>query len=360
MHSSLKTLLEKTQEKISKHKIDRTSISGIILCYSSDENLMDHIINRIRILQKFVSEIVLVLPKCENIDFSEIKKENFHIKSLELDLNILDNEVLAFEMATKQCINDKIIVVPSTIAFESNHIKMLVEYGYPLTTYIGQKGNISSRLFFYDKWINRFIIQLLRLNGRRNLIELFRIADNIAFLRVAQNDEILSFQKKSNLQHLKMKQIDKRIISPILYQRPIDVLEVVKMVAMLNVLREDYIDNQKNLSTFKIGQLLVQSQKLSKIGHYGLAFQAPYFLHRISDDIIKYPPDWDSHKVLTFGKRILSAEIESYSEERIDSLKLSCLFDMQDLNIKTKINDNELLDEINFIEEQLLSDNVEK
>ncbi|MHA1201916.1 MAG: hypothetical protein ACTSQ4_05275 [Candidatus Heimdallarchaeaceae archaeon] len=359
MHSSLRNLLEKTQEKISKHKVDRTSISGIIFCYNVDDDSTNLIINKISLLQKFVSEIILVTPKNDIIDCKKINQLNFPIKVLELEQNALENEILAFEMALKKCINDKIIVIPTYLFIEPKRIELLVYYGYPLTTYVGQKGNITSNLFYYDKWKNRFIVQLLRLNGRKKLIELFRISNKTAFLRISDNDKIVKISCENNASEIRQRNSKKKIISPILFQNPIDVQEIVKLIALLNVMKDDVIENRTISSHFKIGLLLIQSQKLLGLGHYGLAFQAPFFFSKIAEKIDKYPPDWDLAKILELGKVSLEEEQKSYSIEGIESLQLVCLKDLQELNLNNPNEIGRIEQEIELLREQLLQDNIE-
>ncbi len=359
MHSSLRNLLKKTQEKISKHKIDRTSISGIIFCYNVYSDSTDLIFNKIHLLQKFVSEIILIIPKSDIIEYKKIKQLNFPIKVLELEQNILENEVLAFEMALKQCINDKIIVVPTYLLIEPKRIELLVHYDYPLTTFLGKKGNITSNLFYYDKWINRFIVQLLRLNGRKKLIELFRISNKTAFLRISDNDKIEKISCKNNVSGISQSSYEKKIISPILFQNPIDVQEIVKLIALLNVMKDDVIENRTISSHFKIGQLLTQSQKLLDSGHYGLAFQAPFFFNKIAEKIGRYPPDWNLEKILELGKISLEEELKSYSAEGIESLHLACLKDFQELVPRKPIEIGRIEQEIKLLRELLLQDNIE-
>lgn len=359
MHSSLRNLLKKTQEKIDKHKIDRTSISGIIFCYSADADSTDLILRKIHLLQKFVSEIILIIPKNEIIDFKKINQQNFPIKTLEMDHNILENEILVFEMALKQCINDKIIVVPTFLLIEPKRIELLIQYDYPLTTFVGQKGNITSNLFYYDKWKNRFIVQLLRLNSRKKLIELFRISDKTAFLRISDNDKIVKISCGNNVTEIRKRLSEKKIISPILFQNPIDVQEVVKLIALLNVMKEDVIENRTISSHFKIGLLLTQSQKLLHGGHFGLALQAPFFFSKIEEKIVKYPPDWNLAKILELGKVSLEEEMKSYTTERIESLLLACFKDLQELNPGNTTEINRIEKEIELLREQLLQDNIE-
>ncbi|MHA1482434.1 MAG: hypothetical protein ACTSQC_07385 [Candidatus Heimdallarchaeaceae archaeon] len=359
MHSSLRNLLRKTQEKISKHKIDRSSISGIILCYSADDDSTELIFRKIHLIQKFVSEIILIVPKSEFIDYKKINQLNFPIKVIELEQHILENEVLAFEMALKQCINDKIIVVPTYLLIEPKRIELLIYYDYPLTTYVGQKGNITSNLFYYDKWKNRFTVQLLRLNGRKKLIELFRISNKTAFLRISDNDKIVKISCGNNALEISNRLSEKKIISPILFQNPIDVQEIVKLIALLNVMRDDIIENRTISSHFKIGQLLIQSQKLLDSGHYGLAFQAPFFFSKIAEKIGKYPPDWNLAKIHKLGKTSLEKELKSYSDERIESLHLACCKDLQELNTGNTKEINRIEQEIELLREQLLQDNID-
>jgi hypothetical protein len=359
MHSSLRNLLEKAQEKISKHKVDRTSISGIIFCYNVDDDSTNLIVNKISLLQKFVSEIVLIIPKNDIIDNKKIDQLNFPIKVLELEQNILENEIFAFEMALKRCINDKIIVIPTYLSIEPKRIELLVYYGYPLTTYVGQKGGITSNLFYYDKWKNRFIVQLLRLNGRKKLIELFRISNKTAFLRISDNDKIVKISCENNTSEIRQKKSEKKIISPILFQNPIDVQEIVKLIALLNVMKDDVIENRTITSHFKIGLLLTQSQKLLGLGHYGLAFQAPLFFSKIAEKIDKYPPDWDFAKTLELGKISLEKEQKRYSVEGIESLQLVCLKDLQVLDSRNSNEIDRIEQEIKLLKEQLLQDNIE-
>ncbi len=359
MHSSLRNLLEKAQEKISKHRIDRTSISGIIFCYTVDEDSIALIFKKIHLLQKFVSEIILTVPKNDIIDCDKINQLDLPIKVLELEQNISENEIIAFEMALKQCINDKIIVVPTYLFIEPWRIELLIYYNYPLTTFVGQKGNITSNLFYYDKWINRFKIQLLRLNGRKNLIELFRISNKTAFLRISDNDKIVKISSENTSSGKSQNLKGKKIISPILFQNPIDVQEIVKLIALLNVMKDDVIENRTISSHFKLGQLLTQSQKFLDNGHYGLAFQAPFFFSKIAEKIDRYPPDWNLAKMLELGKMSLKEEMKSYSAEGIERLQLVCLHDLKELNQGECTEINRIEQEIELLKEQLLQDNLE-
>ena len=359
MHSSLKNLLERAQKKISKHKIDRTSISGIIFCFNAGFDSTDLILKKIHLLQKFASEIILVIPKCDIIELKKITQLSYTIKILELEEKFIENEILAFEMALKQCINDKIVVVPTYLFIEPKRIELLLFYGYPLTTFVGQKGKITSNLFYYDKWINRFSIQLLRLNGRKKLIELFRISNKTAFLRISDNDEIVRISGINNASGISQKSFEKKIISPILFQNPIDVQEIVKLIALLNVMKDDVIENRTISSHFKIGQLLIQSQKFLESGHYGLAFQAPFFFSKIAEKIGRYPLDWDFAKILKLGKTSLEHELKSYSSEGIESLHLVCLKNLLELDLRDHDEIDHIKQEIEILRELLLQDNIE-
>ncbi|MCK4972708.1 MAG: hypothetical protein KAS52_05265 [Candidatus Heimdallarchaeota archaeon] len=334
-------------------------MSGIILCYTADDDSTDLILRKIHLLQKFVSEIILIVPKSEFIEYKKINQLNFPIKVLELEQNILENEVLAFEMALKQCINDKIIVVPTYLHIEPKRIELLIYYDYPLTTFVGQKGNITSNLFYFDKWKNRFIVQLLRLNGRKKLIELFRISNKTALLRISDNDKIVKVSCGNNTLEISQRLSEKKIISPILFQNPIDVQEIVKLIALLNVMRDDIIENRTISSHFKIGQLLIQSQKFLNSGHYGLAFQAPFFFCKIAEKIGRYPPDWNHAKILELGKISLDEELKSYSAERIESLQIACFNDLKELNPRNPKEIDRIEQEIELLREQLLQDNID-
>ncbi|MBY9001466.1 MAG: hypothetical protein KGD64_11150 [Candidatus Heimdallarchaeota archaeon] len=358
MHSSLRNLLEKTQEKILKHKVDRSSISGIILDYGTSEQPKESIRSKMNLLLRFVSEIVVVARKTDLLSTDDFKQFDLPIKIIEHDETTDSNEVMTFEMALKQCINDKIVVVPTYLMIEPKRIELLINYDYPLSTFLGQQGNITPNLFFYDKWINRFNIQLLRLNGRRDLIDLFRISQKTVFLRISENDQIKrSVRKNENAEKIKGLYM-KKIISPIIFQNPVEVQETVKLVSLLGIIKDGIIEKNSISSPFKIQQLLTLSQKFLNSGHFGLAFQAPLFLSKVKDKIDKYPPDWNFNKIIELGKKSLDLESNKFAAEKIESLRLACLKDLLVLDSEEKSLTN-LSVEIQDLEEMLLQDNID-
>ena len=359
MHSSLRNLLEKTQEKISKHKVDRTSISGIILVFKETKNSSYLLSSKIKLIQKYVSEIVIVFPANSQTKIGNDLVSDYPIKLIEMDFTAEINEVYALELALKKCVNDKILVVPTNLHLEEKKRELLIAYNYPLVTFVGQKGNFNPSLFFFDKWINRFTIQVLRAIGSKNLVNLFRVAQKAAYLRISEFDSILRIRNKEIKKIESEDHLGKRIISPILFDVVIDEQDIVKMIALINVVKEDAIEKGMIASTFKIQQLLTLSGKFAALGHFYLAIQPALLFSKLELKISQYPADWTLDKIIEVGRNYLDRELEYYIQERLDKLKLFCLKDRVNLDRNRHHEIHVVQQEISELEEWLSEDNIE-
>ena len=356
MHSSLKSLLEKTEENISKIEKDESQTTGLILglCdVDNYENLLLH--------SKFLATRNRrhVVSKPENLEISDsnllLELDNAFIKVVERpnDADACSTTVLV--NLFNECITDRVFLIPFDVDVSDDKIKKLLGQQTPLATFLGSYGNINSSLAFYNRWINRFDIQILILNERKTLDDIFRVCSSKVFFKLPQEDKII---KKTSSNDITSDKKDVSVFKSVSIHSATDVQDIIKTVSLLHFINSE-IEEQKTIkSQFKLQQLLILSQKFSEIKQHNLAFQILLFLLKKQKHIEKLPIDWTIDKIKVLGRKQLLEESKLYAQNGVERLRLQCLSDLVEYDLAKDVDKDWIGKEIKEMFEKLQNDNV--
>ena len=271
MRNSLKTLIEQAGKEEIKKRKESQEISGIILGFDDQKNSDKFLLKQIMQLKKYVREIIISVP--ENWDSSGNKnlkneEESFTIKYVERSKISSPFSIIVFDLVLKSCINDKILFVSYNHELSSNKIEQLIIQECSLCTFLGQKGNFLPSIGYYDKWINRFNIQILKINRDKNLYDLFRVSSDKLFLKLSSSDSIKEWELKDKNHQSNDSEKMKNIYIPLRFQSELDSQDLVKMIALLQVSKTDILEKGETLSKFRIQQVLLLSRKFFNSGNF--------------------------------------------------------------------------------------------
>ncbi len=355
MHNSLISLLKKTTSEIGKKRVIDDNVTGVILGCMDTEKTLDVA----RKLKLFCSEIVIGMTRKEYKVISTTIQENgilpFKIKilpnNITLNLKIMDQLV-------KESSNNRILFTNLEYDIASEKYKCLCNYDSPLTTFIGCNGNIIPSIFFYDKWYNRFILQLLILRGRKNLDDIFRISPNFFFLKMSSKDFIKRYQNDSmvNSNYSMSKQFD---YFPKKITFNLEIQDIIQLIALLRSLTEDLEQINVIKSKFKVQQILILSQKLAKTGNKFLASQITLFLLDNKEAIDSFPLNWSIEKITDLARKNLLEESEYLAMNGFEKLRIRCLEDLTTYDLLKESEKDWFEKEKMTILEKLKDDNIE-
>ena len=361
MHNSLRLLIDKAGDEIAKKRKDNQEISGIILGFDNQDNGEKILLHQIKIIKKYVNELVISIPKGwdykknENLRF---EKENFPIKFIERPRKSSFYSISVFDLLQKKCMNDKILFVTYNHELSSNKINKLIIQDYSLCTFLGQKGNFLPTIGFYNKWDNRFNIQILKINQKQNLYDLFRVSSNKLFLKLSSSDCIKEWDSSSIKEERNKINQNKNIFIPLKFQSEIDIQDLVKMIAILQVLKKENEEKGEISSKFKIQQVLLLSRKFSNSGNFFLAYQILLFFIANKNKIKNLPEDWTLDTISDFGRRQLLEESQFYVKDNLERIRLLILNSLKSQNLVKETDVIWIKDEISGLQTVLSSDNI--
>jgi len=114
MHSSLKSLLEKTEENISKIEENQSQTTGIIIGLHKVDNYEILLLHQLRVLKKYVNEIII--SKSENLEINDsnllLELDAISVKIVERSDN---SEIYSTNTLTNlfnNCSNDRVFLIP--------------------------------------------------------------------------------------------------------------------------------------------------------------------------------------------------------------------------------------------------------
>ena len=200
MHNSLKVLLEKASNDVSKKHKEEQHKTGIILGFSKGDSEEQFLLYQIRRIKSFVQEILISVPNNWVNENQVLEKEcdTFPIKLIERSTTDKQISLPVFDSLIKHSLNDNILFLSNNHNLSRDKVAKLLIQELPICTFLGQKGNILSSIGFYNRWINRFMIQILMLNNRYKIINLFRISNSKLFLKIAKTDSIQEWVDTTN------------------------------------------------------------------------------------------------------------------------------------------------------------------
>ncbi len=361
MRNSLKTLIENAGKEEIKKRKESQEISGIILGFDNQKNGDTILLKQIMQLKKYVKEIIISIP--ENWDSSGDRslkniEESFTIKYVERSKTSPPFSIAVFDLLQKSCINDKILFVSYNHELSTNKIEKLITQECSLSTFLGQKGNFLPSIGYYDKWINRFNIQILKINSDQNLYDLFRVSTDKLFLKLSSSDSIKEWEFEETNHQSDDSEMSKNFFIPLKFQSELDPQDFVKMIALLQVLKTDIQEKGEMLSKFRIQQVLLLSRKFFNSGNFYLAYQILLFFISNKNKIKNLPEDWSIDMISDFGRRQLLEESQFYSKDNLDRFRFLILNDLQSYQLMKETDVRWIEDEISRLQKILDRDNI--
>jgi hypothetical protein len=326
MHNSLKLLLEKAEKNLERKKKNSTHITGVILgckIQEEDEIMLTH---HIRNLKSYVNEVLISIPEGKEITDEKLKIElrDFSIKLIERSSDSDPYSLKVFSHIINQSINDKLFVLSNHYKISKNQIKQIFSQDVPLVSFLGQNGNSLPFILLYDKWVNRFFLQILIINERSSLYDLFRIVSDKLFYKIPEEESITYYKNNTNNTNLKSK---KEIYLTLRVQCDFNIQDLVKMIALMQVVKKEFSEDEKTHSTFKIQQLLTLSKKFVNQGNCFLSYQIPYFFECVKSEKIKFPVEWSQERIEKMGIDLLLKESDLYKKKGLNRLFYQVLLD---------------------------------
>lgn len=357
MHSSLKSLLEKTEENISKIEKDQSQITCLILGLHEVENCENLLLQQLRELKRYVNEFIISIP--EKLEITDptllLELDALSVKLVEQSVDSGVCSISTLANMFDECLTDRVFLIPFDLLVSKDKIEKLLSQQTPLATFLGNYGNFNSSLAFYNRWINRFDIQILLLNERRTLDDLIRVCSSKVFFQLAQDDKISRrTAKNENLDDSSKN----GVYHTISIHSAVDIQNIIKALSLLHFINSEIEEKKTIKSQFKLQQLLILSQKFSEIKQYNLAFQLLLFLLRKQIYIEKLPIDWTLEKIKELSRKQLLEEEKLYSQKGVERLRLQCLSDLVEYDLAKDIDKDWIEKEIKETYEKLQKDNV--
>ena len=355
MYSSLISLLKKTTSEMKKKRFTDENVTGVILGCNNTEKILDFV----RKLKLFCSEIVIGMTKKDYKEISATIQEN---SILPFKIKILPNNdtlnLKTMDQLVKECSNNRILFTNLEYDIAIEKYKRLCSNDSPLTTFIGCKGNIVPSLCFYDRWYNRFILQLLILRGRKNLDDIFRISSNFSLLKMSSKDFIRRYQNNAmvNSNYSIIKQFDyfpKKIFFNL------EIQDIIQLISLLRSLTEELEKSNIIKSKFKVLQILILSQKFAKAGNKFLASQITLFLLDNKEAIASFPLNWSTEKITNLARKNLLEESEYLAMNGFEKLRIRCLEDLTTYGLLKESEEEWFEKEVMTIRDKLTNDNIE-
>jgi hypothetical protein len=361
MHNSLKTLIEDAGQDISKRRKESQEISGIILGFSGQKNEEKLLLKQISLLKKYVKEIIISIPDNWNPSECDVLRSSdgdFVTKYIDRPITSSPYSIEVFDLLQKTCMYDKILFISHNHKISSNKIEKLISQESSLSTFLGINGNFLPSIGFYDKWTNRFNIQILKINQNKVLDDLFRVSSDKIFLKLSSSDCICEWVPEDDNQINSISEKARNLYVPLRFHSELDPQDLVKMIALLHVLRTDIEEKGETISKFRIQQLLFLSRKFFNSKNYFLAFQILQFFILNKENIRNLPEDWNMDKILTFSRRQLLEESRFYSRNNLERFRLHILNDLKSQQLMKKTDERWIEGEINKLQKILESDNI--
>jgi len=360
MHNSLKMLLEKAEKHLERKKKEPTQITAVILGFKFQDEDETMLVHHIRNIKSYVNEILVSIPEEKEISDEKLKIElrDFPIKFIERTSDSDPYSLNVFSHLIRHSMNDRLLILSNHYQLSRNQIYQLISQDVSLVSFLGQKGNSLPFIFFYDKWVNRFFLQILLINERVSLFDLFRIVSDKLYYKVPAEESIKYFEKITN--NIK-NDTKKELYLTLRLQHDFNVQDLVKMIALMQVVKKEFSEEERSHSSFKIQQLLLLSKKFVNQGNFFLAYQIPYFFECVKSEKIQFPVNWSQKKIEEVSSDLLSKELDFCKENGLNRLFYQVLIDKIELvNIKDAvINElNELKKEKETIKKLIKKDNI--
>jgi len=360
MHNSIRSLLEEVVNESFRSKKFEQHVSGIIWGFESKHSGREQFLTcQIRLIKRYVKEIIVSLPVNYQIQDSTLENELKEVKIVERDLSLLPYSTDVFNALIQKSLNNKILFLPYDYDISKAKIEILLKHNFPLVTFLGKSGNLLPSVGLIDKWINRFNLQLTRICKKKNLDDLYRISSNVTYFRLINQDSIMRKTLDSNdlLRTIRRHDID--TFFPFKVQYPVDEQALVKSIAIMHILQRELEEKQEITSSFKVQQLLTLSQRFSNYGHNFLAFQTQLFLLLRYQNNIKFPLDWSIDRITEQARRLLLEESRIFAEKGLERLRYVCLSNLLSLNLAKEQDIAWINEEIPKIKDVLEKDNIE-
>lgn len=356
MHNSLKTLIEDAGHEVIRRREGSQEISGIILGFNGKKSDLESLLKQITLLKKYVKEIIISVPDDWDPNESKDLLDNdsgFLIKYIDRSTSCSPYSITVFDLLQKTCMNDKILFISCNHELSSNKIEKLISQESPLSTFLGQNGNFLPTIGFYDKWANRFNIQILKIYQNKDLDDLFRVSVDKLFLRLSSSDFINKWTQEE-----KNPEQTKSIFVPVRFYSELDSQDLVKTIALLHVLKTDIDEKGETLSKFRIQQLLLLSRKFFNSKNFYLAFLILLFFILNKEKIRNLPEDWSLGKISEFSRRQLLEESRFYSKSKLERFRLRILNDLKLHQLIKRTDERWIEEEISKLQKILNSDNI--
>jgi hypothetical protein len=234
----------------------------------------------------------------------------------------------------------------------------LINQECSLCTFLGQKGNFLPSIGFYDKWINRFNIQILKINENQTLYDLFRVSSDKLFLKISSSDSIYEWTVEEADIHKESSKSIQKIYVPLKFQTEIDPQDIVKMIALLQVIKTEIEEKGETASKFKIQQIILLSRKFFNSVNFFLSYQILLFIISNKEKIKILPDDWSLDNILDFSRRQLLEESQYYSKYKLDRFRLLILDDLKYHKLMKETDIRWIEEEISKLQKVLNSDNI--
>ncbi|MHA1399951.1 MAG: hypothetical protein ACTSQE_06365 [Candidatus Heimdallarchaeaceae archaeon] len=357
MSHNLISLLERVKNNLNLQKKPESKISGILV---GCENL-DQLLFHIRILKNLCAQLIVELPEVTEEVKSIINAETdyFPIVFVETpekreftvsNLNLLLNNALY----------DRVLVSSCKYDLDSSKYNQLSQHDSSLATFMGVEGNLTVDLFYYDRWQNRQIIQLLILNKKERLENLFRLSFHTCLLKLGRTNEI----KKMNLENLN-KCFHLKKPTNLLFKfrfrddQPSPDL-MVKTLALFHILRKNGSKEEKSMIKFKLQQILQLITIFIKKRYWFLALQLVILLlEDYGKEDYNFPSPWSLEKIKEVGRKALINESQELAIKGVERLRYFSLKDLLDYNLAKEKEKNWIVEEMSNIKEKINRDNID-
>ena len=357
MHNSLKLLLEKAEKNLERKKKETTQITGVILGCNVHEEDEVMLVHHIRNLKSYANEILVSVPQGKEIVSEKLKIElrDFSIKLIERSSDSEPYSLKIFSDLAKHSMNDKLLVISNHYKISKDQIKQIISQDVSLVSFLGQNGNFLPFIVFYDKWVNRFFLQILLLNKRNSLYDLFRIVSDKLFYKVPAEESITHFENHTNNKNQHSKN---ELYLTLRLQQNFNIQDLVKTIALMQVFKKEFLEDEKTHSTFKVQQLLALSKKFINQDNYFLAYQIPYFFECIKNEKIQFPIGWSQKRIEGMGFNLLLKESEFYRKKGLNRLLYQVLLEKIECEKIEESSLKQIKKEKVAIEKLLRDDNI--
>jgi len=332
--SNIVKLLERTVQHFDSKKKDKTNVSTFILNCENVEQLISHVQKLKSLSNDLITDFFMNDKERQIFD----KKTDFApIKVISPIEKRIDVETLNKIM--KHAINDNILVTSGKFFITRSQYKALISEtnNCSTITFSDNTGNILSEIFYFDRWVTKWLIRILVENKQKPIENLFRISPSCCFLKISKFD-VITETKNIDFLQVKKNSIFFRIIQRKNEQSE---NEVIKLVALFQGIR-DYQVNPAKILKFKIQQLLNLMSILMNQRRWFLVFQVSIKLLEVVknlDEKTILPETWSIERIKKSARKSLVNEAQEYAANKIERLRYFSFRDLVNYNLLTLEND---------------------